>query len=352
MLMDDRGCACALRLHVASTSLTRARAAAVRQAIEILAHRESPAHKWVIGLAILSCIVCLIVGIAMKWPVWAIVISFVLIGLLMQSALSKLTKEVSPAELLQIRKLMLSEGLCPVCGFELLNVVATGDGCGECPKCEAAWLVSEIATRMEGEESLQPISPRAASTIIAARKSIWRAEPRLWAKDAHGASTAILRVTPKDRMRGARTEGREQQLRIAWKQVRRLGRLRRWALALALVFVWSIISIFLAVASSMSVAPWIKTVPLACLGIYLIVMVVRGYWFTSGSRARDAMLAQWTCPACAEELGVIAGGPPDVVQCPACAATWRLPVNAESPYASVSPTDAGNSGNSASARAS
>jgi len=263
------------------------------------------------------------------------------IGVAAQLVSSRLKTGMQSADVRRIRALLLGEGLCPSCGAELLDVLEAEDGCDTCPGCDAAWLVSEIGSRLSGDDSIQPISPRKAKAIIDAPKSIWRAESKLWAADAHGDLAALLRITPKDRIRTAANDDFQNRLREGWKRVRRLGCVRRVIVVVALSPFLLFVCTMLVVATSIHAASWITAAGLGCFLIYLTTMILRGYWFTNAARARDAMLESSLCPTCADDLAGAAVFDSGITECPACAAAWRVPVKDGDPYAGASGGDAG-----------
>lgn len=340
-IVDDRGCAYAIQVRVEDAALTKSRAAAIKQVVEILKNRESPAHKWVVGVAVVCAIGCMIAGMAMTWPMWGIFAGIFATGVAAQVVSARLATGMQSADVRRIRSLLLGEGLCPSCGEELLDVLEAEDGCDECPRCEAAWFVSEIGSRLSGEDSIQPITQWKAKAIIEAPKSIWRAESKLWAKDAHGDSAALLRITPKDRIRTVTSDDFQTRLREGWRRVRRLGRVRRVIVVVALSPFLLFICTMLVVATSIHAASWITAAGLGCFLIYRMTMIVRGYWFTNAARARDAMLESSLCPTCAEDLVGAAVFRNGITECPACAAAWRVPVKDVVPYAAASVGDAG-----------
>jgi hypothetical protein len=290
----------------------------LRRRIENIQHRRRRG-TWIAGFALGP----LIVG--------ALVLAATLLPTLPQAmVVAALVLVIGPCSLLlaalasrdrpEIYRAVLSEGLCPPCGYNLYGLAPAADGCIECPECGAAWNARYI-------RRAAPLAAAHPATVQFPGSQALRMlgdaiSDGLAARDDRGAPIAVVRPRLQSQLRSASPELR-QRLRSARRRYSRAGALLRIALA----------ALFTAQAGAAFIL-WLLMPPVAgrhaiLIGVLTGAAIAAGVFFGNfGYSARTilrVMKLHALCPSCASDLDPVAPEPDGCRLCPTCLAAWRLP---------------------------
>lgn len=229
------------------------------------------------------------------------------------------------------RRLLLSEGLCPSCGYNLHGLLGVGSGdtsvLVRCPECGAAWDRSKVvrsASFAEGAAYGNPLLLVAGD----GRGSSWTT------KDDRGEVVALVhpRVAPRRAFDLSRPRW-TKQARAARKRVVRANILVRGVVV-------SVAWLLVPAGAGFFVVLWRQPVNrtsgivIAAIVVCMFLIVLAS-WATLGnccysaSSVRRAMLDEGLCPSCAAELS----GPSDAANgcrvCACCRAAWKPAVTVD-----------------------
>jgi hypothetical protein len=224
-----------------------------------------------------------------------------------------------------IARLMLDEGLCPVCGYNFFGLELKGPMI-RCPECGGEWRTDRIARVLPIDET-----SRESAIVKAIRQPIELVT--VGYDDARGTRVGMVDPLLRAARREASEPARVERLGAARRDLSRIGRGRR------LLVVGFIIAVSAVLAGAMVWSRLRGTPPVplpAFVGPICLTGIGFGVYFGrfgyARRRVRDVMLAHSLCASCAAPLDYLTPDPADgCVTCETCRAAWRLTPPAEAP---------------------
>lgn len=204
---------------------------------------------------------------------------------------------------------VLEEGLCAVCGYNLHGCVVHADGCVQCPECGAAWKSARIL-RSE---------PLASGAVFGdPAHLVGKTATRLVTDsyDTVDARGMPVRIADMAKLREVVKRGRDESAKEWARALQRLI-LRKTARVR-----WVCVAGLCGIAG----AAWLWGGPpvLMVMPLGFTVGFILGQFGASMLTVRDTMLNAGACPACLEDLRAVEIGEDWVRTCPRCRAAWRI----------------------------
>jgi Zn-finger nucleic acid-binding protein len=214
----------------------------------------------------------------------------------------------------RVASVLLDEGLCPCCGYNLHGVGLGSGQCVVCPECGASWRASRIrqtAPFVVRDET------RFSSPLRRLRGQLRKHETNV--KDDAGETFAISRSEHGKRFRRHSLQERRRVRTLRWKIVR-AGMYWRIPLMCAIVaFDMYVLMKLLDPPHTPPAVRWVFG------SVCLIVAVVLPFGLSGPFRTqRRVLLAHRTCPICVTQLTSDAHDALVLTTCPNCRARWRV----------------------------
>lgn len=250
-------------------------------------------------------------------PRWAHMVGLIILMMGWGSVVTRYRNRMAAA---QLAELLIEEGLCPQCGYNLLGLDADRGGMLSCPECGAGWR----AERIRRTAAFEPGARMAdANTVVAIGSVPWAC------RDDRGRRRPM--VHPRLRKELAGTAGEDDRARIlrARAGIARSGRIVRWAVAFVLI------GAGLALGTAMWVwrnaaagfVQYLSLIP-ALLFVGLGLGALFGNFCYSAKRVRGEMLKEGLCPSCAASLAGLEAEADGRVVCRGCLGAWALSAGA------------------------
>lgn len=217
-----------------------------------------------------------------------------------------------------IANLILAEGLCPSCGYNLHGVHTDSDACIVCPECGGAW-------RRERLQRTAPFTAPASGTFAFSR---WeRSRTHHWsACDDRNVVQSLQHASLRRPIKLARdNQDRLQRLRNARRSIARLSWTGHamWAIVVCVIFITCTV-VLIIVNNQLGTLLYASLLVLAPLGV-LIGIGWRSHFGASRRGTVRGMLMHRLCPCCADDFGTAIPDADGCTTCPTCLAAWRLP---------------------------
>ncbi len=217
----------------------------------------------------------------------------------------------------RIARLLLSDGICPSCGYSLHGVHGNADAITLCPECEARWHTSRIIRAVPFTESAEQAAKATSWTRRLLRTGL-DVGPRKM-RDARGRTVPVVNARLRKQLASARGE-RAEQLKGARDAMARHGMVVR--ILLASMFLYFVV---FRVASLPAATKWWHFVVLVFSACMFLSISVGVLWSGAGVRRkviRDVLLRHGLCPSCAAAIGVAQGDEDGELACGECGAAW------------------------------
>lgn len=222
----------------------------------------------------------------------------------------------------ELARLLLEEGLCPVCAYNFHGLAAESDGLLRCPECGAGWRSNRIL-RVEPFANGSVCAP--ASTVLDVSSQM----PGWTVKDARGMRCPLVHPRLRKEMRACEDGTRRERLLAARDEFAPSGRLIRWAVSAFFVFI-AVLVVYL----SCFVAPPAPSSPMgmgmySVLGFTTLVFLGLSAWSLFGNfcysvrRVKASMLRRGMCPSCADDLAVNEPDRDGCMVCLRCLSAWK-----------------------------
>jgi hypothetical protein len=253
----------------------------------------------------------------MQWllpsiPGWGHIFALILVLLAVSMITSRVRRKVAGGVLAD---LLIEEGLCPSCGYNLFGLSADQDGILPCPECGAGWRASRIR-RVEAFAT--GVRMADAHTAISLAPVAWSA------RDDRGMRRPLVHPRLRREIAGAESEPARQRLRSARRAIGRSGRIVRWLAALFMLLPGAgICAAFLSGGMTPTLAralvvPGLFFVGLGCGALF-------GNFGYNPRRVRRLMVESQLCPSCAAPLDGIDPEADGRKVCGLCLGAWELP---------------------------
>ena len=223
-----------------------------------------------------------------------------------------------------VASVVLADGICPACAYNLAAQLADGQGLVHCPECDAAWRSDRIFRR-HLELTERPNRKQGFLQILFA--GIIRSDQASGPKsitDDRGRTRPII-ATRLAVPLSAATGDRKARLAKARDEIRRQGRVGRQGRAGCLaVFFLGMAAVILSTAIARGVAlQWSPGLFLVVFGVLMPVMILRGSAGIDEQHIRTAMLRNDLCPSCAADLAESVSEFGSRL-CTGCGASWNV----------------------------
>lgn len=208
---------------------------------------------------------------------------------------------------------ILEEGLCPSCGYNLHGIEKDVDGRVVCPECGAAWNAVKIIRSAPFEFGAEFGVPL---------KAVWAASKKLpgWSVcDDRGRVVPLAHPRLRKEIRAASATN-AQRLLHARRETARGSRWVRWPFV---SLAWASAAAVPAVYMHMG-APLSGGVFLAAIFGALAFAATYGNFLYRPSAMREALVSRRMCASCATSLRRLPGDTDGMTTCTACRAAWRL----------------------------
>jgi hypothetical protein len=221
----------------------------------------------------------------------------------------------------QIADLVLDEGLCPSCMYNLHGLAPEHDGCVTCPECGTAWRANRVhhAAALVGGD---------ASMIAAPFLMAFRAADRTSGVDDRGRPVPLAHPRLRRAMRTANAD-HGARLHDARREISRSGRwVRRPIAAVLITLGLGMAGLFIFIAKTVSgglprgIAPGLYLGPL--LFVALGLGTIYGNFAYSRRAVERALRARGCCPGCGSDLQGQSPEADGCVVCAECGGAWRL----------------------------
>lgn len=229
----------------------------------------------------------------------------------------------------EIVRIMLEEGFCACCGYNLHGVPIAEGEMLVCPECGASWKRSRVV-RSEPVASAKQNQGNAAVSFMDATSggfSTWRSN------DSRGAAIELVQPRLRRELKNALDDDHRDRLLAARKQIAPNGRTLRILIGCLLIAI-GVIGTWTFMQTATPGVPWI--VRLAPLLLSLLgVAALRANFLYSPARVRWAMLQQHLCPCCTGFLDGLVPEADGCVVCDTCRAAWRVSPPTERPGVAI-----------------
>jgi ribosomal protein L37AE/L43A len=215
----------------------------------------------------------------------------------------------------EIASIVLREGLCPSCGYNLFGLSTESDGCISCPECGAAW----FSARVDRAEPFEPVDQGRVSLPFAGRLDF------VGVAHADDRGHTVGLVHPRLRAALARAAGAEQRARLiaARQRMARGGKIVRLLVGGFFVVVGIGVLILMWSTGTMGAAGLGGLLaPLMFIG--LGVGVIFGNFAYQTSTVVAAMKENGLCPSCGSSLRECAVEDDGCRVCRLCRTAWHL----------------------------
>lgn len=216
--------------------------------------------------------------------------------------------------------ILVNDGLCGVCGYNLHGLVPDPDRCIPCPECGAAWNHARI-------QRTAPLDERPASAAqqfgLGKEELCWRRRLRIdqrYGVDDRGLPIALASV---DALRNvhARTSDHAARAADAASAILKATKPRRYRWLAGCAVIGMLLVVAAVIGPALTRPALLLFAVIALLACYLLIrtdLIVRPA--TIIAAAKNAGI----CPACARDLRGLAAATDGLVECPGCGAAWRL----------------------------
>lgn len=226
-----------------------------------------------------------------------------------------------------IARLVLEEGLCPSCGYNLCGIspIAGAISVHICPECGSAWNADRVK-RLEPFVGDVPANAGSARKSLAAAAKEHQWLDNWFIKRIHDSrDTPVPAVHPRlwRQLESAASEEHKARLLAARTAMRHAARGKSWKTYLLPGFL--VLNACYLVFTSTGGARWWWMLVTLPFWVYMLVVAVASR--TAGIKPDDVKRSMWReglCASCGELLAHLAPGDDNCVECPRCRAAWRL----------------------------
>jgi predicted Zn-ribbon and HTH transcriptional regulator len=256
------------------------------------------------------------IGIMMFPIVWVI-------GLLSQRRIER----VLPA----VARVLVRDGLCGACGYNLHGLAPAPDRCIECPECGAAWKQDTVERTAPVDDRPPTVGQQVRLAAAEFRSGNDAHIDRRYGVDDLGLPTPLL-TTDELRSLPRMSPGLASRALAAAHRIQAESGARRRNVAFACgLFICAAVPAAMVGPGPLK-APLLLLAGGAALGGYL---AVRTNFILRPSTIIAAAKAAGLCPACAFDIAMTEIDRDGVTRCPKCDASWRLglPLSRSAPLA-------------------
>jgi Zn-finger nucleic acid-binding protein len=220
----------------------------------------------------------------------------------------------------QIADLLLEEGLCPCCGYNLHGVAAASDQCIVCPECGAAWMAARV---LRAEPFIGSGSTASIKQILGRTQS---SDTGWTTVDARERRVLLAPARLRRSLRNAQADPAWQARLLSARRGVARGSLGTRLVGLAIVWSVSIGMVGVMIYVNSRHAGF-GVGSLALVGVPAIALAA---WATLGNFCfrptvvRSALLAEGLCPSCTRPLDDAEVVEPEMVMCRTCRSAWRI----------------------------
>jgi DNA-directed RNA polymerase subunit RPC12/RpoP len=211
-------------------------------------------------------------------------------------------------------EVVLEDGLCGSCGYNLHGTIPQPDGCAVCPECGAAWSTQ----RFKRHAAFDP-----RDTVDDARPRTWLPPPRggdgidRFAKDDSGADVMIVSARLRHALHTARNESHARRVREAADELYVVG---QWARIVLVCVPFAAFGALLALGTGMS---RIGQVFVLLGSLTIVVLAFRAETFTPTEEIIRSLRNRGLCPTCGDDLTPLTPDDTGRVRCTRCGARWK-----------------------------
>jgi hypothetical protein len=226
----------------------------------------------------------------------------------------------------QVASLILTEGLCPCCGYNFAGLRLEEREAGKilnCPECGSAWRASRIVRLQAFDPSLPLVLP---TGLVKKRIKL----PRWSVVDDRGVPVGLVYPSLGDPMLREGDPSVLSRLRRARRVIGRSGMWVRAPLSALMALLGLYFFVLAMIEPQPEMVALIAVGGVVCLGISVAMYL--GNFLYRPAHVRTAMLDEGLCPGCGGDLR--AGLTPHVdgcVECGKCHAAWRVAPPTEAP---------------------
>lgn len=279
----------------------------------------------VLGLSwlFIGGVAALLIGWALRGaPQWVQLILLCLGAGTVGHVLRVFTRESQAA---RRRDIVLAEGLCAACGYNLHGVRVEAGGHMLCPECGAAWNSNRI------RRSAPFVAP---GDGVDCDTQSWDATVNWSVRDARNVFQPLAFPT----LRNVRTdldgiEGYRARVNIARVEISRHSRWSRWAFGVVLAGVFGAAGTLLVLIGYRTGSPVVPIIGIVLLTLTWIAVMTLNVGYSKQGTCRG-LLKMRLCPSCLEDLDALRPFEGGIALCPRCLASWNMP---EPPHYDVDP---------------
>lgn len=248
------------------------------------------------------------------WPQWAYMLTLMGAIMAVNPVYSRLRIAMAAQSLM---RLLIEEGICPSCGYNLHGLDKDDRGHIRCPECSAQWRADRI-------RRVEPFAPSArlvdAHTVVAlgAANTVWVGT------DDRG--TRCPRVSPHLRRPLAESAdpGHRARLLDARAEIACSGRILRWLAALLMIGSAIGLGIMFIIGGNISAGSIVGVALVLGLFAGIGIWALFGNFCYNPRQVRFAMIKRSLCPSCAHDLSAAACEEDGCTVCPGCLRAWRM----------------------------
>lgn len=220
----------------------------------------------------------------------------------------------------QVADLLLEEGLCPCCGYNLHGIAAASDHRIVCSECGAAWNAARVMRTEPFKGTGNTVSIKQILGSMQASNSGWNTV------DAKGRRVQLAPARLRRSLRSAKEHPPWHERLVSARRGIRRGCLATRMLGLAIVW-----SLALGIVGAMIYAIMRQTGPgVGALVFAAVPMIGLVAWATFGNFCfrpkvvRAELIAEGLCPSCARPLDDAEVADPAMATCLNCRSAWTL----------------------------
>lgn len=268
------------------------------------------------GLLTVGAAIALILGLrhfVPGWPAWVSFAGIAAVTIVSGRFLLRARMRTNEGVLAGV---IVAEGLCPCCGYNLHGLTPEGDGCYVCPECSSAWKAHRVV-RTEAFAA----GTREGDAMSALRSTV-SAGDKWTTLDVRGWRVELVHPRLRRQIRTCTNDARRARLLAARSAISHDARWVRYPL-LALAWLLGVGMCGLCIYFAVDIA---EVGPMVG-GVFFLILPIAatfGNVAYSPRRVRDRLLAMEMCPTCTTDL--IGESPDDrgVRVCRACLSAWRI----------------------------